>query len=82
MAHGVDLVSPLHVGIFGRSFSSYPREGWTWYTQIFTPIVFFGVWITWVWGKVYVVSQYTVHGLNQQVWSVPLIGFQVSTHAF
>lgn len=74
--HGVDFVSALHIGLVGRTFSSVPRGGWRWWTYIFVPVVFVGVWISWLWGKAYVVAQYTIHGVTQQTWSMPLIGFQ------
>lgn len=74
--HGVDFVSALHIGLIGRTFSSYPREHSRWFALIFVPVVFVGVWVLWLWGKAYVVAQYTLHGVTQQTWSLPTIGFQ------
>eukprot|EP00250_Pteridium_aquilinum_P008302 c17835_g1_i1 orf=132-2018(+) len=74
--HGVDLVSALHCGLLGRTFSSNPREGTNWWAQLLTPVLFMGLWVPWVWGKAYMVAQYTLHGVTQQTWSLPLIGFQ------
>lgn len=76
--HGVDFVSALHIGMIGRTFSSYPREHSRWFSFIFVPAVFVGVWVLWFWGKAYVVAQYTLHGVTHQTWSLPTIGFQVT----
>lgn len=74
--HGVDLLSMMHNGILGRTFSSYPRAGTQWWAQIFTPLLFIVLWMTWIWGKAFMAAQYTLHGVTQQSWVVPFIGFQ------
>lgn len=74
--HGVDLVSALHTGVLGRTFSAHPREGAKWYAQLCTPVVFVGLWMSWVWGRAYTIAQYSLHGVTHQTWTLPLIGFQ------
>ncbi|MCO5570047.1 hypothetical protein L7F22_023761 [Adiantum nelumboides] len=74
--HGVDPVSALQTGLLGRTFASNPREGLNWYAQLWTPFVLIGLWMSWFWGKAYTISQYSVHGVIQQTWAVPFVGFQ------
>ncbi|KAI5072761.1 hypothetical protein GOP47_0013122 [Adiantum capillus-veneris] len=74
--HGVDLVSALHIGLLGRTYASNPRDGVRWDAQLWTPFVFIGLWISWFWGKAYTVAEYSLHGVIQQTWTVPFIGFQ------
>ncbi|MCO5609607.1 hypothetical protein L7F22_063837 [Adiantum nelumboides] len=74
--HGVDFVSVLHIGLTGRTFSSYPRQHSRWFTYPLVPLLCLGSVPVWFWGKPYVVAHYTLKGMNQQTWSMPTYGFQ------
>ncbi|KAH7331871.1 hypothetical protein KP509_20G054600 [Ceratopteris richardii] len=74
--HGVDFVTGFHMGLTLRTFAAYPRTHSRWFIYPLIPLAMLMSIPAWLWGKAYVVSHYTLHGLHQQTWGLPTHGFQ------
>lgn len=75
LPHGVDLMSCLHIGMYGRTFASVPFAR-QWYAWFFWPFTWIGFFLIWMLQSPYQISSYRFRGVNQQTWVVPRIGFQ------
>lgn len=75
LAHGVDLISCLHLGCYGRTFASVPFAG-QWYVWFFWPFTWSAMFLVWILKYPYEISSYRFRNVYQQSWVLPRLGFQ------